>query len=210
MRQSFTFLRSYYEAIKELPAKVQNELYRAIIEFSFEEIEPVFKDKNAKSYWMLIEPNLKSSFVKFRNGTKNRVERNRSETEAKQKRNGSEMEATLSYEIDIEKDIEIDIENNIYYKDNELNNLFIDFLEVRKKIKAVNSSRAISMLLKKLSLYSDDIKRKMIEQSIVNSWKDVYTVKEETLKQKTSTEKMNDVFSKFLAKEDNNDKNRIN
>lgn len=210
MRQSFTFLRSYYEAIKELPAKVQNELYRAIIEFSFEEVEPVFKDKNAKSYWMLIEPNLKSSFVKFRNGAGKRVERNRSETEAKQKRNGSEIEANPSNEIEIEKDIEIDIENNIYYKDCELNNLFIDFLEVRKKIKAVNSNRAIGMLLKKLSQYSDDIKRKMIEQSIVNSWKDVYTVKEETSKQKTSTEKMNDVFNKFLAKEDNNDKNRTN
>ena len=210
MRQSFTFLRSYYEAIKELPAKVQNELYRAIIEFSFEEIEPVFKDKNAKSYWMLIEPNLKSSFVKFRNGAKKRLERNGSETEAKRKRNGSEMEATPSNEIEIEKDIEIDIEKKIYFKEKDLNDLFIDFLEVRKKIKAVNSNRAINMLLKKLSVYSDDVKRKMIEQSIVNSWKDVYEVKEEISKQKTSTERMNDVFSKFLAKEEKNDKNRTN
>lgn len=207
MRQSFTFLRSYYEAIKELPAKVQNELYRAIIEFSFEEVEPVFKDKNAKSYWMLIEPNLKSSFVKFRNGAKKRAELNRSETEAKQKRNGSEIKATPSNEIEIEKDIEIDIENNIYYKDNELNNLFVDFLELRKKIKAINSIRAINMLLKKLSPYSDDVKKKMIEQSIVNSWKDVYAVKEISTKNKTSAEKINDVFSKFLASEDNNDKN---
>ena len=205
MRQSFTFLRSYYEAIKELPAKVQNELYRAIIEFSFEEIEPVFKDKNAKSYWMLIEPNLKSSFVKFRNGAKKGGERNRSEMEAKRKRNGSEMEANPSNEIEIEKEIDIDIKKKIYFKEKELNNLFIDFLEVRRKIKAVNSDRAISMLLKKLSQYSDDVKRKMIEQSIVNSWKDVYVVKDEISKQKTSTEKMNDVFSKFLSKEEKDD-----
>ena len=203
MRQSFTFLRSYYEAIKELPAKVQNELYRAIIEFSFEEIEPVFKDKNAKSYWMLIEPNLKSSFIKFRNGTKKRLVQNRSEMEAKQKRNGSETEANPSNEI--EKEIEIDIKKEIYFKEKELNNLFIDFLEVRKKIKAVNSDRAINMLLKKLSQYSDDVKRKMIEQSIVNSWKDVYAVKEEISKPKTSTEKMNDVFNKFLSKDEKSD-----
>ena len=199
MRQSFTFLRSYYEAIKELPAKVQNELYRAIIEFSFEEKEPVFKDKNAKSYWMLIEPNLKSSFVKFRNGARKRGERNRSEMEAKQKRNGSETEANPSNEI------EIDIKKEIYFKEKELNNLFIDFLEVRKKIKAVNSDRAINMLLKKLSQYSDDVKRKMIEQSIVNSWKDVYAVKEEITKSKTSVEKMNDVFNKFLSKDEKSD-----
>ena len=210
MRQSFTFLRSYYEAIKELPAKVQNELYRAIIEFSFEEIEPVFKDKNAKSYWMLIEPNLKSSFVKFKNGARKKLELNKSEMEAKQKRNGSELKANPSNEIEKEKDIEIDIEKKIYFKEKELNDLFIDFLEVRKKVKAVNSNRAINMLLKKLSSYSDDVKRKMIEQSIVNSWKDVYELKEVTSRLKTSTEKMNDVFNKFLAKEDNNDKNRIN
>lgn len=73
-----------------------------------------------------------------------------------------------------------------YYENKELNNIFIEFLEVRKKLKAVNSDRAINMLLNKLKRYDDDIKFKMIEQSIIHSWKDVYEVKElkETEKQK--------------------------
>jgi hypothetical protein len=34
-RNSFTFYRSYYEAIKELSIEQQRALYTAIIEFSF-------------------------------------------------------------------------------------------------------------------------------------------------------------------------------
>lgn len=74
-----------------------------------------------------------------------------------------------------------------YYENEELNNIFTEFLELRKKIKAVNTERAINMLINKLSKYDDNIKMKMIEQSIVNSWKDVYELKENKQKSKTST-----------------------
>ena len=79
-------------------------------------------------------------------------------------------------------------ENNIkkYYENEELNNIFTEFLELRKKIKAVNTERAINMLINKLSKYDDNIKMKMIEQSIVNSWKDVYELKENKQKSRTS------------------------
>ena len=86
-----------------------------------------------------------------------------------------------------------------YYDLQELNDLFNEFLEIRKKKKAVNSERAINMLIKKLSKYDDITKMKMIEQSIVNSWKDIYELKEQ---KKTSTDRMNEVFERFLAKED--------
>lgn len=66
----------------------------------------------------------------------------------------------------------------IYFENKELNDLFLEFLEVRKKKKAINSDRAIKMLLNKLGKYNDDTKYKMIEKSILNSWKDVYELKE--------------------------------
>lgn len=88
---------------------------------------------------------------------------------------------------------------NKYYDLQKLNDLFLEFLEVRKKKKAVNSERAIKMLMNKLSKYDDETKCKMIEQSIINSWKDVYELKEQ---KKSSTDKMNEVFKRFLAKED--------
>ena len=70
-----------------------------------------------------------------------------------------------------------------YFKNEELNKIFIEFLEIRKKLKAVNSDRAINSLLKKLNNYDDDTKYKMIEQSIVSSWKNIYEVKDNKRKE---------------------------
>lgn len=68
--------------------------------------------------------------------------------------------------------------NNTYYINKDLNDLFIDFLKMRKKLKAVNSERAINSLIKTLSEYDDETKCKMIENSITNSWKGVFPLKE--------------------------------
>lgn len=64
-----------------------------------------------------------------------------------------------------------------YFENEDLNNIFIEYLEMRKKMKAINSDRAINTLINKLSSYDDDMKYRMIEQSIVNSWKSIYEVK---------------------------------
>ena len=66
-----------------------------------------------------------------------------------------------------------------YYSNDKLNDIFEEFLQIRKKLRAVNSERAINMLINKLSNYDDETKYKMIEQSIVNSWKDVYELKQQ-------------------------------
>lgn len=78
-----------------------------------------------------------------------------------------------------EKHMENENENiNIYINNNkELNDIFLEFLKIRKKLKAVNSDRAIKSLLKKLEPYDDETKYKMIEQSIIKSWKDIYELK---------------------------------
>jgi predicted phage replisome organizer len=78
--------------------------------------------------------------------------------------------------IEIEKRDKIkDIE---YFSSEKLNEIFSEFLQMRKKIKAVNSDRAINTIINKLNKYDDDTKYKMIENSIVNSWKDVYELKQ--------------------------------
>ena len=88
----------------------------------------------------------------------------------------------------INTNINTDINNNnpiipsSYFDNEELDALFKDFLSMRKKIKAVNSDRAITLLINKLSKYDDKIKIKMIENSIENSWKGIYELKEEKKK----------------------------
>ena len=78
---------------------------------------------------------------------------------------------------DIDNDNKIDIENK-YFESLKVNTIFNEFLEVRKKLKAVNSDRAIKSLINKLNEYDEDTQYKMIEQSIVSSWKDVYELKD--------------------------------
>ena len=96
------------------------------------------------------------------------------------------------------------IKEKRYFEDDNLNDLFKDFLSMRKKIKAVNSDRAITLLINKLSKYDDKTKIKMIENSIENSWKGIYEPKEDNKQQfkhyKTQSEREKEVFENFLAK----------
>lgn len=89
----------------------------------------------------------------------------------------------------------------IYFDNENLNSIFEEFLQVRKKLKAVNSDRAIKTLINKLNKYSDDIKYQMIEKSIVNSWKDVYELKEEKTYQTNKGYTRQEVVPSWLGKE---------
>lgn len=94
---------------------------------------------------------------------------------------------------DIDKDIDIEIDKEIekkkkekkkdnikkeYFSNSKVNDIFLDFIEQRKVLKAVNSDRAINTLVNKLNTYDDNTKYKMIENSILNSWKSIYELKE--------------------------------
>lgn len=72
----------------------------------------------------------------------------------------------------------IDIKENNkkkkYFENEELNNLFLEYLDLRLKLKCKNTDRAISLLINILKDYEDDIKIEMINNSILNSWKSVY------------------------------------
>ena len=80
-------------------------------------------------------------------------------------------------EINIKENISKDIQKK-YFESLKVNTLFNEFLEQRKKLKAVNSERAINTLINKLNNYDEDTQIKMIENSIVNSWKGIFEIKE--------------------------------
>lgn len=68
-----------------------------------------------------------------------------------------------------------------YYPDDEkLNNTFSDFIEMRKKIKKPMTGRAIKMAMNKLHNLSNgdnDLSVKILEQSILCCWQDLYPLK---------------------------------
>ena len=69
------------------------------------------------------------------------------------------------------------VNNNIYYNNKELNDLFLEYLELRVKLKCKNTDRAITLLLNELNKYDDYTKIEMLNNSIMNSWKSVYPIK---------------------------------
>lgn len=99
------------------------------------------------------------------------------------------------------KDNIVKKEKKTYFENDNLNSIFIEFLEVRKKLKAVNSDRAIKTLINKLNKYDDDTKYQMVENSIVNSWKDVYELKQKKTTSYTRQEIVPGWFGKNIEKE---------
>lgn len=94
----------------------------------------------------------------------------------------------------------INTNNNKYYDNEELNDLFNEFLKFRKKLKAINNEKAINLLLNKLNYYSDEVKIQMINQSIENSWKSVFPLKKEYKKKETGLELLSRLMKEEEAK----------
>lgn len=117
---------------------------------------------------------------------KNRLEKSSNLPRKKFQADWKKSQSIYNDKRNIERNIEINNNNPIipssYFDNEELDALFKDFLSMRKKIKAVNSDRAITLLINKLSKYDDKTKIKMIENSIENSWKGIYELKEEKKK----------------------------
>ena len=68
---------------------------------------------------------------------------------------------------------------NYIYKSEKFEQTFYDFLKMRKKIKKPATEKAIELLLNKLEKIDNEEKAiKMLEQSILNNWQDVYEPKE--------------------------------
>jgi hypothetical protein len=94
-RNSFIFYRSFYEAIKLLPAEKQLKIYQKIAEFSFENEKKAKKielDNIQKSIFILIKPQLEANRKRFINGCKKK----KSKKEANDKQTISKVEANLN------------------------------------------------------------------------------------------------------------------
>ena len=90
-----------------------------------------------------------------------------------------------------------------YFESLKVNTIFNEFLELRKKLKAVNTDRAINMLINKLNEYDEETQYEMIEQSIINSWKGVFELKN---KEKKAEQTLPSWFNKEIEKDEEDEK----
>lgn len=95
MRESTVFYRSFYEAIKELDADTQAQVYSAIFEYALNFNEVEVKGV-AKTVFTLIKPQLDANLKRYENGTKAKVKQIISKQEAKPKQNKSKVEANVN------------------------------------------------------------------------------------------------------------------
>ena len=179
MRESFIFYKSFYESIKELDPLDQVQIYNAIYEYEFYKIIPELTGV-CKSIFTLILPQLEANDKRYENGKKGGRPRNQNETEIKPKQNQNKTKTKPNVNDNVnvnDNDNKKNIKRKIYFDNKQLNSLFLEYLELRTKIKCKNTDRAINLLLNELNKYDDDIKIQMINNSIMNSWKSVYPVK---------------------------------
>lgn len=122
MRDSTIFYRSFYEAIKDLPAENQAEVYSAIFEYSlnFNEVE---LSGLSKTIFTLIKPQLEANIKRYLSGTTPKQKQVKSETEAKpkrkvsepqanHKRNRSETEANVNVNVNVNEECKLEPEQN--------------------------------------------------------------------------------------------------
>ena len=109
--ESFTFFRSYHEALSELCDRDKKALLVAITNYVFDDITPEFKGVK-KSIWSLIEPHLKVSKIKA-NSAKKKSNQNQNEIKSKSKQNHNSTSVLSEKENKKEKkNKEIEIEDS--------------------------------------------------------------------------------------------------
>lgn len=109
--ESFSFFRSYHEALKELCDRDKKALLVAIVNYVFDDITPDFKG-NRKCVWALIEPHLKASKIKA-NSAKKKSNQNQNEIKSKSKQNHNSTSVLSEKENKKEKkNKEIEIEDS--------------------------------------------------------------------------------------------------
>ena len=207
--KAFSFYKSYYEALKEIPEKDKKEIIFAMINYVFEDKKPKLKGIN-KVIWALVEPNLDKSKNKSngnssapvgnQNASKTLENKGNNDTIKKQSKNNQNSIKNQSVPHDISYSYSY-INNSLsYITFNNSNNkeviykLFKEYIKLREDNKYNISETIINRLVKKLNEYgkTDEDKIEIISQAINGEWKDFYNLSNE--KEKNANDRASRIF----------------
>ena len=118
MRNSCIIYRSFYEAIKELPAENQAEIWNAVFEFALNFRDPELTGLS-RSIFTLIRPNLEANQKKYENGLSIKNKQKGSKREAKHKQTGSKTEANANVDVDVDVNVDVDKKVNVDVNEND-------------------------------------------------------------------------------------------
>lgn len=123
-RKQFTFYRSYYDALLDLPKSQQSATLLALCAYALYGEEPKNLPAASSACFKLMRPTVDAGRAKAENGTKGgksdgkqtgskkeaKSKQNASKPEAKDKQTGSEKEVEVEKEVEIENEIEVEAE----------------------------------------------------------------------------------------------------
>ena len=115
MRESTVFYRSFYEAIKELDADTQAQVYSAIFEYALNFTEVELKGV-AKTVFTLIKPQLDANQKRYENGNKPKVKQIISKQEAKPKQDVSKVQANVNVNDNVNENVNVNDNENVNAK----------------------------------------------------------------------------------------------
>jgi hypothetical protein len=183
-RNQFTFYRSYYEAVRELPKKEQSAVMLAICAYALDEEEPSLTG-TAKAIFSLVRPTLDASRRKAISGksggerkqNESKTEANRKQTE-REKENKKENKKKKEYKSNTPIPL-FGVFEEFSGGDSDLLSALIAFESMREKIKKPMSEDAKKRLVAKLQRLSSDkaIWIAILNQSEDHCWSDVYELK---------------------------------
>lgn len=114
-REQFTFYRSYYEALKDLPEKERAKVLFAILDYALDEQTPNELTGVCSACFKLIRPTLDSGRIKAanrKNKTKTNEEQNENETETKPEQKRKEKEGEKEGECEREREGESEYDSS--------------------------------------------------------------------------------------------------
>lgn len=176
MIDRYTFFRSYYDSLKELPAQEFKNVMCAMNAYVFEGQEPNL-DGFAKSVFLLIKPHLdKSMEIVEKRSAAGKAGANAKQTKA----NASKSKQTTSKPKQTEAKVLSEVP--------ELDEAIRQFIAHRKQMKKPMTDHAVDLFVKRLDELSDSVPGKiaLINEAIRRGWQDVYPAKEDKTQAQTN------------------------
>lgn len=184
--KNYTFYRNYYELIRYLPSKERLQMYDAISQYMFENIEPDLTGL-CNGIWVNLKMPLDTSRINIENGKKGGRPKKQNEaediTETKPNNNRNETETKPKAKAN-NISIFLFLISNFKFNNN-INILLKEYLEVRVKNKYTITESIVNRLCNKLIEYStnDEEKEEIILNAINGAWKDFYPLRKELKKE---------------------------
>lgn len=116
-RDSFIFYRSFYEAIKEVPAEAQLQIYKAISIYALEQ-EEIELSGIAKAIFSLVKPQLDANYKKYENGK---------QTKSKSKAKNKQTESEIGTNVNDNENVNVNV--NVNDNDNAVGESCVDGLQ---------------------------------------------------------------------------------